>query len=300
MPWSWVAPAVTVGAALLGGSEASSSGGSATTTVDKAPWGTQVPYLEQLFRDAQSKYNANQLSGVAGFTPLETEGQNFITNYARSVAPGVATGTTDAYQRLLGASQGPAANPALAQYIQAAMRPLSDDFSENVLRNIRNNSVATGYGSTRQGVAEGIAAGKYANAQSDLISKIINDAYYKGSGISLEALGRAPQVTAMGIQPGQLLTDIGAQGRALEQSRLELPYSNMSRYSGLVTGNYGGSQATQAPGTRTNPLFGVMSGLTTGAAASGILKDIFSGGGSSQYPTTPLDTSGSEWAGLGW
>lgn len=70
------------------------------------------------------------------------------------------------------------ADPAMASYIDAAQRPLYQNLTEQVLPNVRGGAVtAGGFGGSRQAIAEGLAAGKTAQAAGDVGAKIAGDQY---------------------------------------------------------------------------------------------------------------------------
>ena len=68
-------------------------GGGGTNTVQKAdPWEEQKPFLEDIFQQAQSRFNEdgpNFFPGetIAGFNPNETAYQQFVTDYATGGQP---------------------------------------------------------------------------------------------------------------------------------------------------------------------------------------------------------------------
>lgn len=158
---------------------------------------------------------------VAGFDPLQTQGQEMVL------------GSTDAMQNIVGsAGQGnaflssgaaldPNSNPALRATIDASTRPIIQNLMETVMPSIRNNAVATGnFGSSRQGIAQGLATGRAATAVGDTAAKVATAGYNSG----LDAMGKA-QANAAGVAgaqaiPGMTTSGVGDVRQALAQMLL--------------------------------------------------------------------------------
>jgi len=84
-------------------------------------------------------------------------------------------------------------NPYLQSAMQAAITPITQSYTDpgGVMSGIRTNAGNTGqYGGSRQGIAEGVAAGRYAQAIGDATAKIGNEAYAKGQDTYSKTLGQ--------------------------------------------------------------------------------------------------------------
>lgn len=219
-------------------------------------------------------------SSIAGY------GQGGIENmlgYATSnSARGGEAGAIRGMDALLAAGD-PTTNPYFQSTLQAAMRPVTEQFTEQVLPGLRRDARVTGStGSTRQGIAEGLATRGYMNTLGDIATNMGNQAYGQGLGalqagagigtnmlgMGLDAAGRAaalaPQVQQMGFVPGQMAERIGQQRTADNQAQIDadiarwnygqqLPYNQMSDYLALLNAAPGGSTASamSAPGRST-------------------------------------------------
>lgn len=178
-------------------------------------------------------------------------------------------------------------NPYFQRAAEAAMRPLQRNLEENVLPSIGRNFTDAGqYGSSRQGIAEGIAARGTQEAISDRLAQMGSQAYGQGlqaqqnalqMGLGQQragtdmALGQQartmafmPNVLQSGMLPGEILSSIGAQQRELQQQAQMEPYRRLEMYRNALAGTPSGQQSSQ-------PVFGggggVLSGL--GGAATG-------------------------------
>jgi hypothetical protein len=86
-------------------------------------------------------------------------------------------------------------NPYLAQAMQAAIRPITESYTDagGVMSGIRTNAANAGqYGGSRQGVAEGIAADRYMEQVGDTMAKMGSDAYNKGMDTYTKTLAVIP------------------------------------------------------------------------------------------------------------
>lgn len=149
---------------------------------------------------------------VAGMADPNPSGTNFLTS---------------------GAVLDPSTNPALAGAISAAQRPVVETLLNEILPGLRGEAALTGnFGSSRQGIAEGLAVGKTARELGDISSSLSNegyktglDAFSKAYGDILNTAGSAYGTktgaesqrygTQQGAQSNLFDTQTGAKGSAL-------------------------------------------------------------------------------------
>lgn len=175
-------------------------------------------------------------------------------------------------------------NPYLAQAMQAAIRPITESYTDpgGVMSGIRTNASQMGQvGSSRQGVAEGIAAGRYAQAVGDTTAKMGTAAYDQGQKTFSSALSNVPtwmnasqgnaqlgidyqkamgsglqNLTSAAQAPGAMYSGIGAQNENIAKEwadyaanqrmwGINAPWIPLQNYAGIV---YGGS----APSTSSS------------------------------------------------
>ena len=220
--------------------------GTATSTQTTEPWGPQQQYLLQLLQQAQQLYSSGQLGQVAGFTPLEQQGQAAGQRAASDIS-GLLPGTTDAFKFLL-QSPDVANNPYVNAYADAAVQPLQKQLLQSILPSISANSFATGNtGSSRQGVAEGLALQGFTDTAANTRAQIFNNAYGQGLGASQGALGLLPTLLNAYMTPSNILTSIGQSQRGLNQAQLDQPGNALNLFKSFISGNYGGTTTTQTP-----------------------------------------------------
>lgn len=142
-------------------------------------------------------------------------------------------------------------NPFFQDTLQASLRPVTQAFNEQILPGIRSNAAAMGQvGSSRQGIAEGLAGARANQQMADIAAQMGNQAY--GQGLQAVqaggALGADFQRLAqqnllgggqLGAQiTGQQLQGLGQAG-ALGQQLQGQALGNIATGGGLMSNIYG-------------------------------------------------------------
>lgn len=176
-------------------------------------------------------------------------------------------------------------NPYLAKAVQGAIRPITESYTDTggVMSQIRDGGVAAGqFGSSRQGIAEGIAAGRYADAVGDVSSKMYAGAYDKGQDTFARTLLFAPEALKTGMLPVNWLSGVGAQKEDLAQQLANYEtdaqmwdynsqWAPLNNLANLIYGA-GSSQGTTTstqPAAPRNRLGGAAGGAMMGASVGG-------------------------------
>jgi len=200
------------------------------------------------------------------FSPETSAAQQYATNYATGPAVQQAENMNNAVQFGLWDVLFPQSNPALQSSIDAAIRPVTQSYTDTggVMSGIRDQGINSGqFGSSRQGVAEGIAAGRYADTIGDISSRMANENYQKGLDTFSRTLAFAPQALQSGLMPSNILSGIGAQkemqGSDIENYlanarmwELNAPWAPLQNYANIVFGGATPSTSTSSsssPGT---------------------------------------------------
>jgi hypothetical protein len=188
-------------------------------------------------------------------------------------------------------------NPHLQSAIAASVRPITESYTDpnGVLSNIRSESMQNGGQgtSTRQGIAEGIAAGRYANAIGDTASKVASEGYGQGLDTFSRIYGLTPQYMSALTQPGQLYDAVGAQNESLAQAQenyaadsrnwdLNSQWTPLQNWANIVyggTGPTGSTTTSTGGGTRSNPAMGALGGAMSGAQLGSIVPGLGTGVG---------------------
>lgn len=259
-----------------------------TVTTVQGPWQGQEPYLKDIFEEAKKQYQGEgpkyfPESTLAPESAETLAGRQAYLDYARGGATDLSRAATGAVGDILSGRYLTAeSNPYLASYTNAAIRPMTEQFTESILPNIRGNAMSTGgFGGSRQGIAEGLASGRFSRAIGDITSDIYNNAYNTGMQQFSRAIDQTPTALTVGGLPAMMTQQVGGQvdaRRQLEKTaeidrwnyEQNLQREKLAQYLRMVSGNLGG--ATTAPvGTIGNPLTGALGGAMSGAALASML-----------------------------
>lgn len=104
-------------------------------------------------------------------------------------------------------------NPYLKSYMEAAIRPLGEQFSNVVMPGISQDAItAGGFGGSRQGIAEGLASQGLSRATGDVTAQIGNEGYKQGLGAMISGLGAANTQQGQNLDALKGLFGTGVQG----------------------------------------------------------------------------------------
>jgi hypothetical protein len=263
-----------------------------TSSIDPA----LLPYLQTGLERAQSLF-------LTGEQPRFFEGQTYVSPsaqtqealsqqeaLARQQSP-VLQQAQQAYQQALGGigqtAQGGflQGSPFQQQAMQAATRPLEQQFSNQVLPNIASLYSKSGrYGSGAMQNALGQATEGFGRALGDVTSNMANQQYMAERGLQQQAqLGQAqlaaaaPSIYGQQFIPSQQLAQVGAAREAIAaqplqeqmqrfQFQQQLPYQQLSGYLSSVYGSPMGNFGTQSQQTNmpSNPLVNTAAGAGLG------------------------------------
>ena len=228
-------------------------------------------YLKDLYGQAQDLTQAQQPL-VAGFTQPQQQAQQLAQQYATGGLQQLSGQAQEGLGFVLDPAQlDPASNPYLASAAQAAVNPIFQQLQQQVLPGIASGASQTGnVGSSRQGVAEGLAIGQAAQGAQDVTSQMYSQAYQQGIQNLLGATAQAPGIGQFGLAPAQALSNVGAQQQAQQQAELMEPYQRLQLYQGLLQGPAGGTVTQTAP--QASPATSTLGGALLGA---GIQREYF-------------------------
>lgn len=239
----------------------------------------QRPFLEDLFNRAQ---DVTGQGNFVGFDPLQVAGQENALSAARGLSP-LISGAQSANQFLLGDVLNPASNPFLAASARAATQPIFEGLTQNILPAIRGEAALTGnVGSSRQGIAEGLAAQGAQRTAGDISTNIFSGGFGQGLNALIQGLQLAPQSAQFGLLPSQIQQQVGGQRRELRQEEALNPFLQAQRFQGLLGGPIIESRTEPGGGSGLSGLFG-STGLFGSGGLGGKLedtaKDVFTLGG---------------------
>jgi hypothetical protein len=267
----------------------SGGGGTTTTTQNLSPeqkrlLGFVMPVAEGYF-DGSGGVNAASYPGprIAGQDPLESLGGMMALE---SAFGNVGQASNSALGGLGFLASGDVLdvnrNPNLAGAINAAVRPLTEAFTEQTLPEIRSSGVLTGgYGSNRTEINTRLAARDYERQVADTSAAMANQAYQSGLDAMGKALYAAPSVLQSGLLPATTVAGVGAQQRGFEQAGIDaslakfyedqfLPLMIAQEIAGLAFGVPAGSTTSMAQGGG-NALGSALGGAASGASLGSMI-----------------------------
>jgi hypothetical protein len=280
-----------------------------------------MPGVQQFAANVPQQYQGET---VAGFTAPQAEAQRYLTETAAPAQARVA-GTAEGTYQTLANTLMPGANipgfrgvanpweglaqadPALQSYIEAAQRPTWQALTEQALPAIRGGAItAGGFGGSRQGIAEGLATGRAAQAAGDIATKMAGDRYATNVGAlqaryatnvqaeqarlelenrarqgdvnaQLQLLQLTPTVQGAQVAPALTTGAVGDVQQQMEQARINeaIQRSNYSQFApflqskdilSLVQGLPGGSTVSTGNVPQANPWLQALGGASAGTA----------------------------------
>ena len=277
----------------------------ATTTSQIDP--ALLPFLTQGLERAQSLFLTGQqpefFPGQTYVSPsaATTEALSQQEALARQQSP-VLQQAQQAYQQSLGQIGQTAAggflnqNPYQQAMMEAATRPLTQQFSQSVLPGISSLYSRSGrLGSGSMERALGTATEAFGRSLGDITSNIAGTQYQQERGLQQQAQlaqaqlgGLAPQFYGQQFLPSQALAQVGSQQEAIAGQPLQeelaryqfgqqLPYQQLQGYLssvyGTPLGGYG--TTTQNYPTYQNQGAGILGGALAGGLGGYALNQAF-------------------------
>jgi len=267
-----------------------SSGGTSTTVQKADPWAGVQPYLTAGYKDATKLYEQGGPQYYPGQTyvnanPYENMGAQMGLNYAMNQMPGQIDLLNQAQSDLYRAP-----DVASNQYVNAQAdvinQRLTDDFLQQINPAIRSGSVAAGQlGGSRQALAQGVAAGKVAQASGDAQAQLYGSAYDTGLDAAGRAMQLAPQTLQAGMIPSQGVSQYGQFQRQQDELALQddlnrysfeqnAPQQNLATYMNYLQGAPWGSTSTGTMPSQGGGFSGsgALGGAMAGSSLAGALS----------------------------
>ena len=228
-------------------------------------------------RDIMAKSGALQRMG--GFDPgpnlLHTLGRKNLLGYAEGLLPSQVAAAQASWQRGL----SPMLDPMVGAMIGMGQRNLLDQYARNILPRIATEAQATGgYGGSRQGVAQGIAAEGLLRSMQDYQTRMLSDAYAKSLAQQRAAWGAAPSMLQLGFMPAQAQMRMGE----LYKQDLQVPARNLQGHQAMISpyaaiSSGGGVAVPYTAGP--NPYSSAIQGAGAGWSLGNMFQQGMGGGG---------------------
>lgn len=278
------------------------SGGGTTTTTTQNFSPEEAARRTAVMDEAANVFNSSK-GTIAGspYPGAVVAPASLATTAAQNLAVTNAANAQEGIQQInagvkygLGDAMDVSKNPYLQNAIQAAITPITQKYTDpgGIMGNIRTgaNMAGQSFGGSRQGVAEGVAAGRYAQEVGDTASKMANDAYLTGQNTFSKTLAFAPQALEAGQMPVNWLSGVGAQQENLAQQQenynadarmwgLNAPWAPVQNYANIVFGGATPSTTSQSSGggSQRSPLMGMAGGAMQGYSLGGPMGAVLGG-----------------------
>ena len=260
------------------------SGSSGGTQVQRSePSSVQAPYLTDLYKQAQTNFQAGPQQFFPGQTYAAPSDTTIAAEQAAiqaaqaqgqlglgSIIPGFQQALMSPAQRFQ--------DPMLQQSLAASLRPIEESGSR-LLQQARREATGKGQlGGTRQGILEAEVIRDITQKQADVASKLYGDVYGDIVKSQAATLGLAPGIMSTFVNPAQTLAQVGqAQTARAQQPITEAmqrfafeqaaPTQALQQYGNIVAGNIlPGTITTQGGGGGPSALSRGLGGAAAGAA----------------------------------
>lgn len=263
----------------------SSSPTTSTTVQSSEPWSGVKPFLEQAYGDMSKTYQNADKSYYTGQMKADenaSQRQGLLTQQAL-FQNAQDTGFGDAFMQMANDTASGKyltldSNPNFQGAVDSILRPINQNFTEQVLPALRDTAINSGYyGGTRQGVAQGIAARELNNTITDKVAKLGYQNYATERQNQLAAGDLLKQGLLTQALPSDLLITTGEGLQALDQAKIDnqiaqdqynsiAPYAPYSNYISMLQGaGTTTTGTTTSSGTKSNSILNALQGGAGGA-----------------------------------
>lgn len=224
------------------------------------------------------------ISTVLPFNAGQQQANAGLTSQAMGPLSGFSSGMMDISNWLNTGALNPATNPYLAGTAEAAIRPVTENLTENILPSVRHGAVVGGqYGGTRQENAEHRAIRDTQRTAGDMTSQIYSNAFESGMDRIVKNMALAPQTAGLSLMPWQVAGGVANQqygldtamaGDAFNRAMMsqQMPYLASKDVLATMMG-LGSGSTTTASGTGGG-IGSAIGGGIGGAATAGALGSL--------------------------
>ena len=278
----------------MGGSSSRPSGVS-RTVVSNDPPAWQQPYIETGLQAAEDQFNTPRTfyegSTVVPFSTQTQAGLDAMQTRATAGSPLVTSAQDLTAATMRGDYLSPDTNPYLKSAMDAATRPMTEAFTQDVMPGIDAAFSSAGrYGSGLQANQQARASEDYLQALGDVGSKMAYSNYADERGRQVDASTAAPAMAELDYLDPSRLIDIGGAYEGMAERELQEDIDRhrfaedeerirLGEYMPAVTGGQWSTSSTDQPiySDDTSRYLGY------GAAGAGIAGSLFGGGSDSAY-----------------
>lgn len=247
--------------------------------------------IPQAQKAANTDYTAYDGPTVAQFNANDVAGQQGVVAATGGMGQLATAGNTAQSFLLNPDILNPESNPFLKAQGDALSQQISDNFSRNIMPQLRAADVqASGMysgGNTKAGIAQGLAASDATRTTADALT----DLYFKSYSSGLDAMGAAaernPQMIAANLIAPTAISAVGEQQRGMDQANLDAaaskyyftqmaPMLKAQDLASLLGGLPGGTGVSTVTGAQpsSSPVKSALGGALSGAAMGSMIPGI--------------------------
>lgn len=196
-------------------------------TVELSPqqqevFGMAMPLISEY---ASTRPKLKEGSSIAGFTPEQMQAQQEALGVALPQAKQLSGQAGSAQSKLLDPNFMLKPNDYLLEHASNVRQQGGDEFMEQIAPAIRKDVQAAGGsysgGSTRGGIAEGLAAGKSSKGVSDAIADMFFRNYQTGLTGMQKAVTDNDEVMNQSLMPSNIMNAVGGEKQKMQQALMD-------------------------------------------------------------------------------
>ena len=265
-------------------------GGGGTQVTKSEPSEIQKPYLQDVYKQAQSQFQAGPMqvfpgTYTAGPSDEQLLGEDMLRAASAGQASAVSGSLFPSFQNALMSPAQAFADPMLQSSLAAGLRPMEQGASRLLTQARRDAGEAGQLGGTRRGILEGQVIGDYLQQASDAASKLYGNVYGDITKSRAATLGLTPQILSAFATPAQTLMAAGGLDQARRQAAIDeqrqkfefaqqAPAAALNQYANIAAGSILPGSTTVSgggggPSALQRGLGGAMSGYALGGSGLG-------------------------------
>jgi hypothetical protein len=256
---------------------------------------TALPRINDLYNQGPQSYFPDQT--FANLDPNQQAGLQSQLDFSQNQLPGQLNQVNQSFGNALNAGSI-FGDPSVQAGLGTIENRANQNFSENVLPQLRQQATGTGNQfSSKAEQSERLAGRDLQQVISDSQGSFLANQLGSARGLQGSAIGNAPNVTQLGLQPGANQFNVGSVFQGQNQQGItdqvnafnfnqQAPSNLLNQYLaqfGSASGTGAGSGFSSTPGASTNQFAGALGG----AAIGNSLYNSFGGNNVSPNFTNP-------------
>lgn len=210
------------------------------------------PYWNSAMQGAQAIYDAGGFSPVVGMSDETSKALDMNKLLAGNLQDNVLPGAQKSFMDLLQSNL--VGSNELTNVINSSVRPVMQNLERYALPATQDAAIMAGQsGSSRQGIAEGLARSDANKQMMDIGSQLTWNALQQDQQNRQFAQSILPQFMATLQTPAQLMASVGGIKEGYQQEAADAPANNLMKFFQLIQSmNPGSNSTTTATSSMSN------------------------------------------------